>query len=167
MTTNERGGDKYYWWCPECKEEKPGSKVTFSELCDDCGAGVLSLEVGQTIEEIKRQALEEGRREGELKAMESEAVRNLVDKIRDFRDSITDIPDSRPFMALGYALIAFDAYKKFLSENQAKEKGDELEAAEQLIEDHQNAVRDGLTPVETEKLRAARALVAKEKADES
>lgn len=31
----------YYWWCPECKEEVDGRRVTFQELHDSCGTRVI------------------------------------------------------------------------------------------------------------------------------
>ena len=26
-----------YWWCEGCKEELPGTKVTYQERCESCG----------------------------------------------------------------------------------------------------------------------------------
>jgi len=37
--------EKYYWWCPTCKEEVDPSRVTFQECHDVCGTHVEALPV--------------------------------------------------------------------------------------------------------------------------
>jgi hypothetical protein len=41
-----------YWYCPNCQEELPGCRVTYAELCDTCGARVLSIDEGISQERI-------------------------------------------------------------------------------------------------------------------
>ena len=43
--------EKYYWWCPNCKEEKSSIQVTYGENCTECGGRVESLPVPQTLSE--------------------------------------------------------------------------------------------------------------------
>ena len=37
--------EKYYWWCPTCKEEVDPTRVTFQECHDVCGTHVEALSI--------------------------------------------------------------------------------------------------------------------------
>ncbi len=45
MVTFEEDVEKYFWWCPECKAEVDGSRVTYQEHHDSCGQIVQAIEV--------------------------------------------------------------------------------------------------------------------------
>jgi len=42
VTEQRDAQEKYYWWCPECKEEVDGHNVTLAEYHDKCGAKVIA-----------------------------------------------------------------------------------------------------------------------------
>ena len=44
-----------YWWCPNCKEELSGCRVTYQEKCDTCGNAVVWVE-NKDMDELERLA---------------------------------------------------------------------------------------------------------------
>lgn len=55
-----REGAEGDWWCPECEEALPPSRVTYQERCDTCGSAVSWKEAREPTPDEMRA---EGRRE--------------------------------------------------------------------------------------------------------
>ena len=45
-----------YWYCPQCQEALPSSRVTNHELCDTCGTSAEWIDGHESYEELRERA---------------------------------------------------------------------------------------------------------------
>ena len=71
------------WWCANCQRGLPGSRVTFEERCDTCGASVSQIEDGEHPSEVlaERDALRAQLAEATIRAEKAAAGADPVDEL--------------------------------------------------------------------------------------